>query len=222
MVNMKSIGVIQLMRVKIFLIFLISVFGCKNTPDKAPANQQKSVDNTEIDSVLSQQTLQTFKLISFLENPLDLQNFKAKKMRNVTTSVTNGLYYYYNPAINDSIFYSYNFITDTIGPKGINDIVVFKHGALKHSYDDATEILIDMKISNKDTALEKADLVGVSKTELESEFGKNYQTTVNGMVYAYQNKVLIIELEESQVRSYRYLKLNTDKVDKDLIKRIME
>ncbi len=90
------------------------------------------------------------KLTSFLENPIDLQEFKTKKNRDVTISVNDGLEYQYHLNINDSIFYGYNFITDNIGTKGVNEIVVFKYGENKHKYEDETEILIELRIFNKD------------------------------------------------------------------------
>ena len=162
------------------------------------------------------------KLTSFLKNPIDLQEFKTKKNRDVTTSVNNGLEYQYHPKINDSIFYGYNFITDNVGPKGVNEIVVFKYGENKHKYEDETEILIELRIFNKDSDLGKANLIGLSKTKLESEFGNEYLTLDNGIAYSIKNKVLIIEFDNSKVKSYRYIKLNTENVEQDLIRQIVE
>ena len=174
------------------------------------------------DSDEQEKYLKSKKLTAFLEKPIDLQKFKSRKNRNVTTSVTNGLKYQYHPVINDSIFYGYNFITDSIGPKGINEIIVFKYGENKHRFKDSTEILIEMRIFNKDSELGKANLIGFTKTELESEFGNNYLPFDNGIAYANKNKVLIFELKKSIVNSYKYVKLSSEKIDKDLIRQIME
>ncbi len=65
-------------------------------------------------------------MTSLLENPIDLQGFKKKKNRNITTSISNGMEYHYHPEFNDSIFYVYNFITESNKPIGINEIVVLE------------------------------------------------------------------------------------------------
>nr|WP_299383085.1 hypothetical protein [Allomuricauda sp.] len=162
------------------------------------------------------------KLTSFLEDPIDLQKFKSKKNGRVTTSVTNGLNYYMKPKFKDSIFYAYNFITENIGPNGVNKIIVFKYGPNKHNYKDETEILIEMRIFNKDPDLDKANLIGISKKELELKFGTDYRILDNRIIYSNNNKVLILLLKESRVKSYRYSKLNTEKIDLKLMGQILE
>jgi hypothetical protein len=207
------------MKIGILIILLLVSSSCKDSTENN--SDSTKTDRFELlpypDSAEQEKYLKSQNLTSFLENPIDLQKFKSKKNRNVTTSVTNGLRYQYHPAINDSIFYGYNFITDSIGPKGINEIVVFKYGENKHRFEDETEILIEMRIFNKDSDLGKANLIGLSKTELESEFGIEYLTFANGIAYSNKNIVLILELDKSKVNSYRYVKLNTDKIDNDLI-----
>ncbi len=162
-------------------------------------------------------------LTDFLENPINLQAFKARKNRNlVTTSATNGMKYYFNPKFRDSIFYNYNFITENVGPNRVNTLIVFKYGENKHTYEDETETLIEMRIFNKDSDLKKANLVGLSKMQLESRFGTGYLTFDNGIVYSNKNKILILELDNTNVKAFRYIKLNSDKINKDLIGQIME
>jgi hypothetical protein len=212
------------MKIGILIILLLVSSSCKDSTENN--SDSTKTDRFELlpypDSAEQEKYLKSQNLTSFLENPIDLQKFKSKKNRNVTTSVTNGLKYQYHPAINDSIFYGYNFITDSIGPKGINEIVVFKYGENKHRFEDETEILIEMRIFNKDSDLGKANLIGLSKTELESEFGIEYLTFANGIAYSNKNIVLILELDKSKVNSYRYVILNTDKIDNDLIGQIIK
>ena len=210
------------MKITVLAIFFLVFLSCKNATEKETEQIQIVVDSTGLKIEKAENPTENSKLISFLENPIDLQKFKSKNNGNVTTSVSNGLKYQYHPAINDSIFYSYNFITDSIGSKGINKIVVFKYGENKHRFEDETEILIEMRIFNKDSDLGKANLIGLSKTELESEFGNDYLTFANGIAYTNKNKVLIFELGESIVNSYKYVKLSSEKIDKDLIGQIME
>tara|TARA_R110002033_G_scaffold170514_1_gene213226 strand:+ start:15233 stop:15871 length:639 start_codon:yes stop_codon:yes gene_type:complete len=212
------------MKIGILTILFLTFLSCKDVTENN--SDSTKTDRFELlpypDSDEQEKYLKSKRLTVFLEKPIDLLKFKSKKNRNVTTSVTNGLKYQYHPAINDSIFYGYNFITDSIGPKGINEIVVFKYGENKHRFEDETEILIEMRIFNKDSELGKANLIGLTKTELESEFGVDYLTFDNGISYSNKNKVLILELDKSKVNSYRYVKLNTEKIDKDLIRQIIE
>ena len=190
--------------------------------EKKTENIEIKTDSTELKTEKAEKKAENIKLNSFLENPINLQEFKKTKNRNVTTSVNNGLNYQYHPKINDSIFYSYNFITENIGRKGINKIIVFKYGENKHRYEDETEILIELRIYNKDSDLGKANLIGLSKTELETEFGTDYLTLENRIVYSNKNKVLIIELENSKVKSFNYIKLSTENIESDLIRKIVE
>ena len=190
--------------------------------EKETDQLQIVVDSTGLKIKTTEKQSENLKLTSFLENPIDLQEFKKKKNRNVTTSVNNGLKYQYHPKINDSIFYGYNFITDSIGPKGINEVVVFKYGENKHKYEDETEILIELRIFNKDSDLGKADLIGLSKTGLESEFGTDYLKLKEGLAYSNKNKLLIFNIQNSIIKSYRYLKLSTEKISNNLIHKLAE
>ena len=62
------------------------------------------IDSTELKIRTVEKQPKNLKLTSFLENPIDIQDLKKKKNRNVTTSVTNGMNYYFNPKFSDSIF----------------------------------------------------------------------------------------------------------------------
>ena len=210
------------MKIRILTIVISAFLSCKNAPEKEPKEVPIIVDSTESKTEKKDAPVKNSKLISFLENPIDLQEFKAKKGREVTTSVKNGLKYQYHPKISDSIFYGYNFMTDRIGPKGVNSIVVFKFGENQHRYEDETEILIEMRIFNKDSDLGKANLIGRSKTELVSEFGIDYLTFAKGIAYSNNNKVLILQFDQSKVSSYCYVKLSSNKIDTDLIQQIIE
>ncbi|WP_452231350.1 hypothetical protein [Lacinutrix sp. MEBiC02595] len=190
--------------------------------DKETEQVQIVVDSTGLKIEKVENYIGNSKLHSFLENPLDLQEFKTKKKRDVTTSVSNGKAYYFNPKNKDSIFYSYFFPDFKKESIKIDEIVVFKYGKNKHTYEDETEALIEFRIFNPDSDLGKANLYGLTKTELESEFGTDYLTFDNGIAYSNKNKILTIELNNSKVKSFRYVKMNTDNVDQNLIEQIME
>jgi hypothetical protein len=214
------------MKIRVLMILFLAFLSCKDVTEKKP-NESKS-DRFELipepNKSEKERYQKNLNLTSLLENPIDLQKFKKSKNINYTTTgVSNGTDYYFEPKINDSIFYTYNYPTENLtDSKRIDQIVVFKYGKNKHKYEDETEILIELRIFNKDLDLGKANLVGLTRTELKSEFGENYLNFENGIAYSSKNKVLILELEDSKVKSFRYIKLNTEKIDNDLIGQIIK
>ena len=210
------------MRIVILIILFFVCIGCRNATEKEAEQVQIVVDSTGLIIKTVEKQTDNSKLTSFLENPIDLQEFKNLKKMRFTASVTNGTEYYYKPKIRDSIFYVYYYPSEEIKPDGIDQIVVFKYGKNKHTYEDETETFIELKIFNKDSDLGKANLVGISKTELETEFGFDYLILDNRIVYSNKNKVLILELDNSKVKSFNYIKLSTKKINSDLIGRIIK
>lgn len=211
------------MKITVLTTLFLAFLSCKNATEKQTEVVQIVVDSTGLKIEKVEKKPENLNLTSFLENPIDLQKFKEKKSRNVTTSVTNGNEFYLNPKTKDSIYYVYYYPTeDFTDSRKINQIVVFKYGENKQRYEDQTEILIELRVFNKDLDLGKANLIGLSKTELESEFGKGYLTFDNGIAYSNKNKVLILELDNSKVKSYRYIKLSSDIIDTDLIGQIIK
>lgn len=214
------------MKIRVLTILFLAFLSCKDVAGKKP-DESKS-DRFELlpepDKAEKEEYKKNLNLTSLLENPIDLQAFKKLKSRDcTTTSASGGTDYYFQPKINDSIFYTYNYPTENFtDSKRIDQIVVLKYGKNKHTYEDETEILIESRIFNKDLDLGKANLVGLSKTNLESEFGNDYLTFDDGIAYSNKNRVLILEMDSSKVKSYRYIKLNTEKIDADLIGQIIE
>ncbi|RMA67677.1 hypothetical protein [Ulvibacter antarcticus] len=208
----------------IFALIVISVFGygvflyfyTQKKYAEIPENKIELVSELQSEINLNSN------LVEFLDNPIDLLAFKNKKGMEFTTNVTSGTKYYHQPKIKDSIFYVYYYPDFKKESIKIDQFVVFKHGENKHTYEDQTETLIEFRIFNPDSDLEKADLYGLTKTELESEFGTDYLTLDNGIAYSNKNKVLIIELNNSKVKSFRYIKLNTENIDQELIRLIVE
>ena len=212
------------MKIRILTTLFLVFISCKNVTEKETEQVEILIDSTELKTEIVNKPTENFNLNSFLENPIDLQSFKKSKNINYTTTgVSSGMNYHFHPKIKDSIFYTYNYPTENFtDSKRIDQVLVFKYGNNKHTYDDESEILIELRIFNKDSDLGKANLVGFTKTELESEFGIDYLVLESGIAYSKENKVLILEFDNSKVKSYRYLKLNTENVDKDLIQQIVE
>jgi len=160
-------------------------------------------------------------LVSFLEKPIDLLEFK-NKTKTVTTGVSKGANYLYKPNNEESIYYCYYFPNDRKRKLfKINKITVFKYGENKHVYDDDTETLISLDINYSDPNLEQANLVGQTKKQIEAKFGLDFSISKKNIIYKHNNNILIINLNNSKVIAYRYLRLNTDVIDQDLINRMV-
>jgi hypothetical protein len=207
------------MNSKIFIILLI--VSCQNvTRDQ---NIQKNNENTnelKVESALQK----TNKLVanSFLENMIDFQKFKEVKSLRFTTTVTQNKAFYFTPEINDSIYYLYNYLPEKYKSSFKEDnAIVFKYGKNQHTYEDDTEILLELSIYNEDSNLGSINLVGLSQTDLISKFGSHYEMFDNFMVYSNKQTILLIELNNSKAQSFRYIKLNTEIINQDLINQIL-
>lgn len=208
------------------MILFLSFGSCKDVAIDKTKQVQIKADSTELEIEPPQQEAENLKLTSFLENPIDLQEFKKRKGRDeksyVTTGVDRGTDYYFNPKFSDSVFYGYHFITEDVGQDRFTEIIVFKYGEGKHSYEDGAEILIELRVFSEDEDLGRANLVGLTKNELELAFGTDYMTFDDKIVYSGENKILIVVLGDSKVKSFRYVKLNTENVDRDFIRRMLK
>lgn len=211
------------MNIRVLTILLLTSLSCKNISKNEGEKANVITDSTLSKTLTSENRTKTLKLISFLENPINLQEFKKKKRESLST-VTNGSEYYWNPKIKDSIFYSYSFLPNDPFQSNIDQlkIIVFKYGRNKHTWDDNSEILIELKIETQDDHLMDANLVGLSIEQIEKEFGTDYLQLENRMVYSNRNKVLILEIDNSRVAFMNYIKLNTEKIDLDLIEQLID
>jgi hypothetical protein len=205
----------------LFLVFISCKDATENKTDELKSDRFELVP--EPDKAKKEKYLANLKLTEFLKNPIDLQKFKAKKGQSLS-SVTNGLDYHFSPEIKDSIFYHYTTFPYQDSKEKIApiDVIVFKYGKNKHNWNDDTEILIEYTVSGKDNDLNRANLVGLTKTELESKFGFDYKLLENRVVYSIGNKALIFELENSKVKWFKFIKLSTENIDNELIKRILK
>jgi flagellar basal body-associated protein FliL len=70
-------------------------------------NKTELVSESQSESELQSEIDLNSNLVEFLDNPIDLLEFKKKKVIEFTTSVTSETEYYYQPKIKDSIFCVY-------------------------------------------------------------------------------------------------------------------
>lgn len=208
--------------ITIVVFFLLS---CEYITDAEGEKQIGVVADSSVSKMEEERrSVKTLSLISFLDAPIDLQKYKkSKNNQYTTTSVSNKKDYYFQPKIENAICYTYYYSSESVkDSKRIDQVIVFKHGENKHVYNDETEILIELRVFNNDSDLGEANLVGLTKGELESRFGSDYLLSNNRLIYSDKNKVLIIELNGSKVKAYYYIKLNTEKLDANFIGQLIK
>jgi len=211
------------MKTTILKILFLVFISCSSKPDQKVGEVEVYVDSAGLRIEMVEKPSENSMLISFLENPIDLQEYKKVKGKSLS-SVAKGRSYYYRPNIKDSIFYNYSSFpanSDWTKMEPLR-ITVFKFGENKHSWEDTTEILIELRVEGKDEDLKAANLIGYTKDQMEAVFGQNYLILDHRMIYSYNNKILIVTLEDATVSAFRYLKLNTNSIDTNLIKQILE
>lgn len=201
------------------LILILILLSCKKQEGTGMKEIKVIISPDSLNVKTIQKTTKNHTLTTFLENPINLKEYKNKKTL-VTTSVANGLAYPLHPNRKDSVFYKYYYVNATTLKKYAN-ILVFKYGKGKHNYDDDSEILIALNIFDTDTDLKDANLVGLTKTAIESKFGTGYRTVLGKMIYSHKNKILLLTFNNSKIISYRFIKLNTEYIDDDLIQKII-
>lgn len=215
------------------MILLLICFSCK----KENKNELNTKESKQSDVIKSRRLdflpepdkaerikyYQNLNLNTFLESPINLEEFKKRKQTKFTSTVSNKKVYYSLPKVSDSIFFIYSYPTkkDTETINRINQLIVLKSGKKKHSYGDSSETLVELKIFNTDSDLGEANLVGMSKQVLESKFGNGNKDIENTIFYARKNKVLIINFKDNKIKSYNYLNSNIEKIDVAFVKQII-
>mgnify|MGYP001569871249 FL=1 len=154
----------------IYVLSVIVLSGCANKSQETHTGDNNS-ETIVIDSIQAPEKDTNVQLLSFLETPIDLTALKTKYRTTVTTSVTNGKAYYFKPNVRDSIFFTYNLKAEQSQGFALNQLIVLKYGDQKNYFDDSNEILLEMRISNQDKALGKANLVGLTRSEIVQRFG---------------------------------------------------
>jgi hypothetical protein len=209
--------------VPIMLVAFIT--GCTNpkvNSNSASEDIAPSIDTLTSGVVPNQKV--NLRLNAFLYSPISLPAYKESKDNNyVTTSVSNGMSYHLHPKHLDSIFYVYNITQRNRTAVKRDNVLVFKYRKGKHIYDDDNEVLIGLDVYNDDSDLGRANLVGLTKSKMLEQFGPGFQLINENIIYySHQNKILILYFENTKVKSFRYLKLSTEKITESLISEIIE
>lgn len=155
-------------------------------------------------------------LNQFLEMPFDLHAFKTKKKYS-NSSAMGKQPYHWVPS-KKGIYYSYMIFGIGRGYLGANKQKLFQHDGLRivvfkelgerqHIYDDPTEELLEVQASFNDLDLPELAFVGLPTTSISKRFGKEDFQHQNCWVYQYENKVLILNVDQGVVKWLKYVVL---------------
>lgn len=100
----------RLLEVVIIVVFFL--LSCEYVTDAEGEKQIGVVADSSVSKMEEERrSVKTLSLISFLDAPIDLQKYKkSKKNQYTTTSVSNKKDYYFQPKIENAIYYTYYFI----------------------------------------------------------------------------------------------------------------
>ncbi len=155
----------------------------------------------------------------FLLNPFDLYRFKQKEgQSNSGSGGPKG--YYFKP--NDKGWYCSFFLFHNLKCyRGKNKNTTFENkqglkittykpfGKYQEEYADPTEELIEVEAKANFIELPELAFVGLDTTEVVTQLGQKSFIQNNCLVYAYDDRALILGLEGSMVKWLKYVHLNT-------------
>jgi hypothetical protein len=161
---------------------------------------------------------------SFLSKPFDLQKFKKRKGQSHSGDADRKTYYfkpefkgfYYGYFMFPPIFEGYigNSMKDTVYIENAFRIVTYKP-IHKNQFDyiDNGEELIEVTAKYNDFDLPELAFIGLDTIEIKNRLGEKLFLKKNHLVYAYQDKVLILRLEKDKVDGLKYVRLNMQAID---------
>ena len=212
-------------RLNLFLVFLIFIISCKSSNNKI--HFHSDLDSSvviEANDLMTENHIDS-ELIDFLNNPIDLIDFKSIKTTSNSGSRNRKKYHLKPDSINDFIYYLYSaFWADSTSEELLSPtkILVLKYGSGKNEWDDKNEMLIELRVFGSDIDLKSANIVGLPVDTILSRFGKGYQKWDSRLIYCVENNLLILNTLQDTIIDYRYLRLNTNKVDSLLIQEVLK
>ncbi|WP_417612244.1 hypothetical protein [Owenweeksia hongkongensis] len=159
----------------------------------------------------------------FLNEPFDLFKFKEKK-RGANSGGGTIQEYFFSPN-KEGMYYRYFLFEGSKGIRGYIgrekdksvhrenglEITVYKKlGKYRYKYTDPTEELIEVIATFNDFDLPELAFVGIDSASIIYQLGEPDLFTQNCLLYENENKVLILKLENSNVKWLKYVKLKMD------------
>ena len=212
----------------LFLIFLCHItISCSNNVDEKENLKKRDLsftkDTTNADSIGRDSILQDTLMViteksyleSFLENPIDLQQFKKDYGPSNSGGMNGGLLYKPDSAGMYLRFMLFNGNSDRNRKLRISEgqkfkqlqFYVYRYGKTVGDFFDTNEILVGFKCKLEDESLGKANLVGKTEKEIIDLFGNGYSSYKNYRIYENNNRVLSLYITESKVLWVKYYHL---------------
>ena len=223
------------------IIFLcIITFSCSNYISQKE-NQKEDVtfvkdDSIDTKAIIKDSILQdTLKVVveksyleSFLENPIDFQQFKKDYGPSNSGGINGGPLYKPDSVGMYLRFMLFNGNRDRNRKLGISEgqkfkelqFYVYRYGKTVGDFFNTNEILVGFKCKFKDPSVKKADLVGKTKKEINVLFGNEYIRYKNYRIYEKNNRVLSLCFDGQIVLWTKYYHLMSP-VHKDNIPELL-
>jgi hypothetical protein len=208
---MKTAGVMR--------IILALTLTCASAGNSSSPAQVKS--STVSRSPLNSGPAVPKNLLQFLENPLDLVQYKKAKgiSNNGAARKPAGAKTYHKPPDQGFYYQYFNFPIfgeekrgDIAPREALGDIVVvvYKFGRTVGDYYDHREVLIELSACARDCDLMAANLVGLDVRTITERFGTDCIRKDDMMIYHANRKALVLSVTDGRVRWFRYVRLNFD------------
>lgn len=195
------------------------LYSCNN-----PQKQQSEIPGDSLtimtDSAETRGHEKETPLISLLNHPLDIKEYKHKK-RGANSSVINKEPWYYQPDTVGTYFSYFWFLqlrAKYPAEQLFNGLVVktYIHGKQLGNYDTVVEDLIGLKSRLADPDLGKLDLVGKEQQFLLTNFGIRPNYREEYIIEGVNGTLLIIYLKDEKVQWFNYLRTHLKLENEDI------
>lgn len=160
-------------------------------------------------------------LLQFLENPLDLIQFKKAKgiSNNGAAQRPSGARTYHKPPERGFYYEYFNFPIfgkdkrgDTPPREALGDlvVVVYKFGQTVGDFYDTREVLIEISVKARDCDLMQTNLVGQDLKVITDRFGTDYIKKEDLTIFHANRQVLVLSAPDGMIQWFRYARLNFD------------
>ncbi len=216
------------MKTLVYSLLALVLFACSTgeTPEATPAVDTIAVDTIAVALPADTATLPepiavdsaTLAFQQFMENPLNLVDYKNAKMGSNSSVAQNNAHYFRPDSV--GFYYRYMLFTPYQRPKvsqridegdlfhnGVN-IITYMYGKVVGRFHDHNEMLISFRSRYNDSDLGQADLVGKSREDIIDLLGEPPIEEGTLLIYHYNNNALALSMEDGNVVQFKYVKLN--------------
>ncbi len=206
-------------KIKVFLFVLVASIGiiaCQQSETTHEEDDQTAdVKDLTLNEDISDSTNaeQKIRIQNFLNNPLDLNDYKKRK-RGANSTAHSKIPLLYTPKYVG--FYVNYFLFQGFNEHTSPHLIVYRKGDYAHgkgfgNFMEDRDTLVKLVCNHPDQDLKSANLVGRRAQDIIDSFGNGFEIYKNRVVYFHKNSVLFFDnVGRRKIRSFTYAKLDTD------------